>query len=147
MTDTPDMIPRDGTPERIWGCLTYCAGGQIICYPYKANPDEIGYIREDVADARVTAALREAAEAPGTGMDKVLAILAQAEQNKYLHSTNEMLCDLNKTQAEELAEARAEIKRLQTWQSAAFLAHPNIDLDIEGNPDALAAIQETPTDD
>ena len=29
----------------------------------------------------------------------------------------------------------AEVERLRSWQEAAFDAHPNLDLDIEGTPD------------
>jgi hypothetical protein len=36
--------------------------------------------------------------------------------------------------------AEAEVARLERWQTAAFIAHGNLDLDIEANPEARAAI-------
>jgi hypothetical protein len=57
MTDTTTTAPA-----RIWDSLTYCAGGQIICYAEKYNDEEIEYIRADLTDAIVRAALERAAD-------------------------------------------------------------------------------------
>jgi len=34
-----------------------------------------------------------------------------------------------------------EVEYLRRWHKAAFLVHPNIDLDMESDPDARAALQ------
>ena len=36
---------------------------------------------------------------------------------------------------------KAENARLEAWQSAAFMVHSNLDLDIEGHPEARAALR------
>ena len=41
---------------------------------------------------------------------------------------------------------KAENARLEAWQYAAFMVHSNLDLDIEGHPEARAAIAKTTED-
>ena len=36
---------------------------------------------------------------------------------------------------------KAENARLEAWQYAAFMVHSNLDLDIEGHPEARAALR------
>jgi hypothetical protein len=63
MTDTPDTITREEAPERIWATEDVENHGEDRFHSTRPMPGLTAYVREDVADARVAAALREAAEA------------------------------------------------------------------------------------
>ena len=40
-----------------------------------------------------------------------------------------------------IEELEAKLEKLERWQAAAFIAHGNLDLDIEANPEALAELK------
>jgi len=99
MTDTPDWKrdrpttlpgnppdPREETPERVW-ILRDVRGGVHVFDERGDAPeetrDDVPYIREDMAYARVTAALREAAELPlayepCAAPDAILALIPES---------------------------------------------------------------------
>jgi hypothetical protein len=88
MTDTPDTITRaeaEKAPERIWAYRIkdwFHAGASS--HPIKAaGAKDVEYIRADVAEARVAAALKEAAEIPLShepcaAPDAILALIPDA---------------------------------------------------------------------
>lgn len=43
--------------------------------------------------------------------------------------------------ADRIEELEANLEKLERWQAAAFIAHGNLDLDIEANPEALAELK------
>jgi len=43
--------------------------------------------------------------------------------------------------ANRIEELEAEVNYLRRWQNAAFLAHPNIDIDIEIDPEAQEELE------
>ena len=40
-----------------------------------------------------------------------------------------------------IEELEDKLAKLERWQAAAFMAHGNLDLDIEANPEALAELK------
>ena len=73
--------------------------------------------------------------------DKLAAGFAKGDRIAALEEMVEA-CKADAQEAEAYAaELEAKLADLERWRYAAFIAHSNLDLDIEADPQALAALK------
>lgn len=75
----------------------------------------------------------------GDMIGSIKVVPQAADRIEELEAKNANLMDLAHDEHKRAMIAEAKLEKLERWQTAAFIAHNNLDLDIEANPEALEA--------